>query len=90
MKFFFSSGRKCLRSLLEIYFPVNSHFGDRPEKNRMINGRINKTHSVVRTKDSLNLTAKTSQNIYLSYYNNVKLFASNFHIKAPTLSTFSR
>ena len=43
-----------------IYFPVNSHFGDRPEKNRMINGRINKTHSAWRTKDSLNLAAKDS------------------------------
>ena len=90
MEVFFSSGHKRLRSWLVIYFPVNTHFGDRPEKNRMINGRINKTHSAWRTKDSLNLVAKTPQNIYLSYYNNVKPVVSNFHIKAPTLSTFSR
>lgn len=60
MEFFFSSGRKRLRSLLVIYFPVNTHFGDRPKKNRMINGRINKTHSAWRTKDTLKSRSEKS------------------------------
>ena len=65
MEVFFSSGRERLRSLLVIYFPVNTHFGDRPEENRMINGQINKTQCLAHKRLTESRSENSAEHIFV-------------------------